>query len=316
MPAVMKGKNAEGDALDDKIKARAAEIEKEQGEDDDTDDREDREAKPPREEPDDDRDDREEREEPRQRKKDDRWQRMNAERDRAQAEAAELRGQLSQTLALLQERQRAPEPKKDEADPFAEKLSQIKRERGLLMREIQAGAGKFTQEQLDAIEKRAEALEEEHVEVLAERLVSKRGLAQPRQQEHPLKPFLALQFPDVVSNKNAVDYARAYFQQQVALGRPSEGVLGQQLVVESHQRAREALRTQPNAPKVDPKSAPRRVGMSAGPGAGSVDEPSTPQLTKEQKKMADALYGDSIPEPAKRYAKWAKGPGARLAAKS
>ena len=268
---------------------------------DDADDREDPEAKPPKEEPEDD--------EPAPKpRKDNRWQRMNEERDSAREEAKQLRDQLTQTLSLLQERRSAPEPKKEEVDAFAEKKDRIKRERSLIMREIQAGAGKFTQEQLDAIETRAQALEEEHVEVLAEQLLHKRGLATPQRQEHPLKPFLALQFPDVVQNTKAVDYARAHFQQQLALGRPES----MELVIESHQRAREALRTAPATAKPDPKSAPRRVGMSAGPGAGSTDEPSTQQLTKEQKKMADALYGDSIQDPKKRYDKWAKGPGMRL----
>lgn len=298
----------EAEDIDDKIARRTAEIEAEGGGEDD--DREDPEAKPPKDVPVE-REDGDEPPAPKSRK-DNRWQQMNERTSAAEARAQRAEEQLTQTLSLLQERQRTPEAKKEGADdPFAEKLGQIKRERTLLMREIQAGAGKFTQEQLDAIEKRAETLEEEHVEVLAERLVAKRGLGQPQRQEHPLKPFLALQFPDVVQNPKAVDYARAYFQQQKALGRAET----MELVVESHQRAREALRTQPNAPKPDPHGATRRVGMSAGPSAGARDEAATPGLTKEQKKMADSLYSD-IPDPNKRYAKWAKGPGARIAAKS
>lgn len=298
--------NDEDKALDDKVKERAAEIEKIR-EPESTeaeaagaaeDDRDDPDARPePREEP--------------ARPRDNRWRRMNEERDSALAEARQLREQMTQLLGVMQERTRAPEPKEPAEDPFAERLDKIKRERNLLYREIQAGAGKLTQEQLDNIERRAQALEEEHVETLAERLVTKRGLAQPQRQEHPLKPFLALQFPDVVQNPKAVDYARAHFQMELAKGRPES----MELVIESHQRAREALRTAPTAARPDPNGATRRTGMGTGPGAGAAHETAVPSLTKEQRKMADVLY-EHVPDPKKRYQKWSEGPGRRLAGKS
>lgn len=296
-------------ALEEKLKKRAGEIEKQQ-----------RDAEPPDppdpEPPDADADTDDEpddTQEPAPRR-DNRWQRMNRERDEARAAEAQMRTQLTQALTLLQESRARPDPepsaKKD--DPFDAKLALIKRERTALFHEIEAGKGRFTQEQIDNIEARAAKLEEEHVETLAERLVSRRGLAQPAQREHPLKPILALQFPDVVQNPKAVDYARAYFQMERAKGRP-ESV---ELVVESHQRAREALRTAPGPGRMpDPNAATRRTALGAGPGGGAPPDDAPVGLTKEQKKMADSLYPDEQ-DPKKRYDKWAKGPGARLRRKS
>ncbi len=308
MAGVKKTEGAEGEDLDKKIEERAAEIEAEGA--DDADDREDPDARP---EPDAD-----DPPAPKPRK-DNRWQQMNERTTAAEERASRAEAQLSQTLALLQERTRTPEPKKEDAvDPLAEKLGRIKRERALLMREIQAGAGKFTKEQMDEIEKRAEALEEEHVETLAERLVTKRGLGQPQTQVSEdvqlLKGALRMQYPDVLANPRAVAWARGYYQMEVAKGRADSGPQGMQLVIEAHQKAREALKTAPATPRTDPNAPARRVGMGAGPGAGARDDAAPSGLTKEQKKMADALYGNEIPDAKKRYEKWAKGPGARLAA--
>lgn len=207
-----------------------------------------------------------------------------------QRELAELRGAVSRGPAA------PPAPRED---PFKKRLDSLearrKSENAAYQAEVKAGLTPERAQHWDSV---GRELEEAKIEILTERAIAIRDAREvPARRQEQAQQIWVQKYPEVYQNANAFEYAKATFQQRLALGEKPTNELNDEIFSET--MARFKLGKKP-APSATERS--RLSGVSANGGGGAGNTSGGIQMTREFKKMAEAMYSDLPADKA--HQKW------------
>jgi hypothetical protein len=253
-----------------------------------------------------------EEEEPRPTRKQKRANRFREVQERAErAEREREEAMRTAQLALLRAEQasqpsRAQEPGED---PFESELNGLDREQDLLNREWALLPDERRADNTTAEEfiKKARAIERKKLSVAARReLAGSRG--QSGGTNDYIQQRIRMDYPDVCSNAQAMQYAEGYCRMQMARGRPMDWTLMAEGMEETRKQFGNAKAPPPTRETQQRYTgAPRGMGGSASTGKQSI------KMTAHYMALAEARYPD---EPKKvAYQKWANTVGRKLLAK-
>lgn len=224
----------------------------------------------------------------------------DAQRER---ELAEMRGALT--------RQSQPAATTPGKDPYQERLDAIYERQSNALAAVQAEvkAGTFNDERANYYDRQAREIEAEKLSVYTERALAQReARAEPLRRQEQAQQIWVQKYPDIYQNPQAFQYAQATFQRRQALGERA-----------TNEMVDEVMREAMTQFKLGPKQAPsateraRLSGVSASGGGGAGNSSPGVQMTREFKKMAEALYSDLPPEKA--HQKWVNEVGKPLRAR-
>lgn len=234
---------------------------------------------------------------PRQRKRNERWEKhtqkaREAEEARIEAEkeAAVLR---RENELLKQMSQRHPEPIKPEIDEETELYEQQSRLYDLYNRK--AEAGNITPEETKDFKRQVRDLNNK----LIDARVTKRLQQQPQQDvgAQALQAQLQMQYPEIYANPSAKLYAQGLWQQAVATGSPNSVETVRKALDETARR----FKYSSSAP-VDDATKRRFTGPTRGKNGKTTAQPKI-TITKEMLQVANAAYPHITDEKA-RLKKW------------
>lgn len=224
---------------------------------------------------------------------------------KTERELAELRGYVT-----AQAQRPGPQTSTDGKDEFQKRLDDIESERkdayAAYAAELQSG--KMTPERQAHWDSKGRALDERRSETIVERQIAKARVQdeQSRVANEGMQ-FWRQRYPEVYRDPKAAYWARAHAMQRIAEGEPD----GPELV----EKAMEAAKIKFKLGK--PTSAPtateraRMTGIpSSGGGGGDGKASGGIVMTRELKKMAEAMYSDLPQEKA--WQKWANDIGRPL----
>lgn len=236
-------------------------------------------------------------------------------REAAERRASELQQQLALATtqaqqALMMAQQRQMQPQQPQQDPIDIEEGKLLRERQVLHREYEQRMASqrtspITEEEKAGFEKRALELEGRQMDLRVERRL--RGMPQQgNPQAEALRAHLAMQYPDVVSNQQAVLFADGMQKTLQATGRNPWAPDTIDEVMDKTRRQFRMGKYANGAPREpDPRLQDRLQSTGRGASAGAPTGPRTVKMTKELRKMADAAYRH-IKDPGARYKAFAK----------
>jgi len=255
----------------------------------------------------------EEREDDRPSRSERRANRYREQVDRA--EQAERRAkELEDRLSWL-ERQQRPEPRAPEPPPAPKpnpELGRIRREQDALQTQYENErlSGTLTQERLVEYQRKYRDLTDQATQAAADELVDRKleqRLAMYRKEAEAAA--VREKHADVYDHGKALQWARGYYHQQLAMGRPDTRALFD----ESMDAARKNFRLSGHgAPSQESKS--RFVSSSSNSGgarSAGTSPPATIRMTKEFRRMADA-FAPHIKDEAKRHQFWVNKVGRKI----
>lgn len=226
------------------------------------------------------------------------------ERDeQRERELAELRGAVS--------RQHQPAPPAE--DPFKARLEALSEKQlnahTSYQAELAAAGGKLSEARARYWHKTGLELEEERTTIFAERAIAQReARAEPIRRQEQAQQIWVQQYPDVYGNPTAYQFAEATFKRRQAMGDRVTNDLVHEVMQET--RAQFKLGPKP-APTATEKARLSGTASSGGGGGGS--SAAGIQMTRDFKKMAEAMYSDLPPEKA--HQKWVDEVGKPLRAR-
>ena len=226
------------------------------------------------------------------------------ERDeQRERELAELRGAVS--------RQHQPAPPAE--DPFKARLEALSEKQlnahTSYQAELAAAGGKLSEARARYWHKTGLDLEEERTTIFAERAVAQKAAREEpvRLQEQAMQVWRN-QYPDVYGNPDAYKYAYARVLQRTSQGERHTDQMNHEVFQEA--RAQFKLGPKP-APTATEKA--RLSGTASSGGGGGGGGAAGIQMTRDFKKMAEAMYSDLTPEKA--HQKWVDEVGKPLRAR-
>ncbi len=221
----------------------------------------------------------------------------------AEAEAKVLREQLAERTRQAPQRQ---EHVANTAD-VDKRIRDTYKELEQLENEYQrAYANKtLTPEREAQMRERAQELDVQKLELAAERRETRIA---PQRRQQDLTDQLARDNADVYQNPRAARYAYGRAQQLIAMGRPDDKALHDEVMAETRSVVL-GVRERPGAIEKQ-----RATGMSSGSRGAPTTQARTIAMPKGSHyyKMAVAMYPDM--DPGAACQKWAQGPGAKLKA--
>jgi len=220
----------------------------------------------------------------------------------AEAETARLRAQIDveRAAAYGANRQQV-----SDHDPFQSELDAVnEREKALGVQwELDKASGRLRDKNLvDDYDKKAREIADQKSQISTRRALRDMLPAITAEQQ---RVQLRTQYSDVYNNPNAITYAEGAYKMLLASGKQD----GPQLLDEAMNQARVQFRM-PGANHMKPTQSDKDklTGIPGGGGRNSVDN--RVRMTKAEKQMAMAMYGDAVNgDEKKAYEKWARGPG-------
>lgn len=219
----------------------------------------------------------------------------------AEAETARLRAQIEhdRSIAFGNNRQQ------QQHDPFDSELDQLnEREKALGVQwELDKAAGRLKDKALvDDYDRKAREINDQKSQVNTRRALRDMMPEVTRQQQ---AMQLRTQYSDVYNNAQAITYAEGAYKMLLASGEQD----GPQLLDKAMNQARIQFRM-PGANYMKPTQSDKDklTGIPGGGGRNTVDN--RVRMSKAEKQMAMAMYGDAVNgDEKKAYEKWARGPG-------
>lgn len=227
--------------------------------------------------------------------------------------AAEQRALEYQQFMLHQRDQASRAPEADPADKeIDDTIAEMARNYDQYQR-LQA-AGKLTPEDLEQYRKIQLGLERKKLDLATAKQIRAMQAHQPPQRQlSDVDIYVRSQYPDLVANAQASQWGLAELRKRVIR---NGGMLTKELIDDVAQETRAEFGLG-GAPRSQARSSTGRyVGHSAGPSAGPRAAPvRTVQVSKNDKKMALAMYDHLNISDEEKVKMWAKGPGKRAAEK-
>lgn len=223
---------------------------------------------------------------------------------RERAAAAEAKAELL-AEQLKEERARraeaAPAPRGNPAEAIDQRIRANYERRERLEDEWAAKSGKASADELTRMKNAAIDLDVEKTTLIAER---RDLLLRPQRENESKVAALRSRAPDVYDNPRAFQYAKAHFEQQIALGKPDS--------IELHDEAMEIARQAVlgKRPKPDAAQRQRTSGIGAGARVGGAAEAPV-RLSMPAGSVLDRLARAAYPkdDPAVARQKWANANG-------
>lgn len=222
---------------------------------------------------------------------------------RAEAEQAELRGQLGYLQGALHQ-----QPNQQQSDPYASELDAItqqERALGIEFEALRASKG-LTKPVIDDFDTKARNLQQRRADVAAQRAVQSvvPQLINAQQQNH-----FKTKYSDVHGNESALLYAKSRYDMLRAMGETDSP----QLVDKAMNDARIQFKLS-GGNKMSPTDQDKRQLSGVGGGGGRSTNTNTVKMGKPEKSMAMAMYKDVTGgDEKKAYAMWAKNVGIKAA---
>ncbi len=222
---------------------------------------------------------------------------------RAEAEQAQLRGQLS----YLQGQQNQSQPQQNRPDPYASQLDEISQQEralGIQFEALRVSKG-LTQEVVNDYDQKARNLQQRRADVAAQRAIE--GVV-PRLVNMQQQQYFRAQYADVQDHQSANNYAQARYHMLLAEGSAD--------TPETVERAMNDARIKfgLGGKKMSPTDQDKRQLSGVGGGGGRSTNSNTVKMGKPEKQMAMAMYKDVTGgDEKKAYAMWAKNIGVKAA---
>lgn len=232
------------------------------------------------------------------------------------AELAErARAEAERTAQLALERLQAAErqshgQQQTQTDPHQEELDGLYREQDLLHREWALLSDEQKAAQGDTFVAKSRDIQQRQYAAVARREAEKMGVRPHNPGNEYIQQRIITDFPDVAGHTGAMNYARAYCQMKINLGRTMDWNLMTEAMNEARRQPEFGLSRQP-APTRETQSR-YTAGPRGGAAAGGTTRPVI-KMNKHYMSMAEARYPNDPPKVA--YQKWANTVGRKLLAK-
>lgn len=227
----------------------------------------------------------------------------DAARDR---ELAELRGMVQGAMHRTSGRDATDEEDDDDAE-LDGALADIQRRHTAAYQSLRAKGAQATQADKDEYERAVRGFEREKIKLSAQ-VQAKVNQQQSQQvvQQQVIREQLQRDHGDVyAAGPRALAYSRGEFQKLIALGHPDNAAT----VAKAMDATRSAFGINGRQPEPTKNQRDRFAGPPrGGSGGAGGSAPTSIKMTKELRRMADAMYPEE-PDEQKRYKKWANGPG-------
>lgn len=218
---------------------------------------------------------------------------------------AELETQrLSSELSAYRQQQQGGQRQPQYTDQYEAELSQLnEREKALGVQfEVDRSANRLSKAVLDDYDQKAREIQNRKSQITAQRAIRE---ALPDIINANQAQQFRSQYADVYGNPRAQTYAEGVYKTMLASGEQD----GPDLVHKAMNQARVFFKM-PSAGHMKPTDQDKAqlTGVSGNGGRSTTDN--RVRMTKAEKSMAMAMYGDQFNGDEKKvYAKWAAGPG-------